>query len=67
MADDLKDLGPRDRARVNVHEDYEVEYWTRKWGISAAQLHAAVKKVGVMADDVAREIGKARAGREPHA
>jgi hypothetical protein len=67
MADDLKDVGPRDRDRVNVHEDYEVEYWSRKWGISAAQLHAAVKKVGVIADDVAREIEKARAARATHA
>jgi hypothetical protein len=66
MIDDLTKPGPRDAQRVNVHEDYEVEYWSRKWGISAAQLHAAVKKVGVMADDVAREIGEARAARELH-
>jgi hypothetical protein len=62
MADDRTSPGPRDRERVNVNEDYEVEYWTRKWGVSAAQLHAAVKKVGVMAKDVERELGKGRSG-----
>jgi hypothetical protein len=59
MADDLKNRGAQDRARVNVNEDHEVRYWTQKWGVSKEQLAAAVKKVGVSADAVARELGKA--------
>jgi Protein of unknown function (DUF3606) len=59
MADDLKNRGAQDRARVNVNEDHEVRYWTEKWGISKEQLAAAVNKVGVSADAVARELGKA--------
>jgi Protein of unknown function (DUF3606) len=59
MADDLKNRGAQDRARVNVNEDHEVRYWTQKWGVSKEQLAAAVKKVGVSVDAVARELAKA--------
>jgi hypothetical protein len=59
MADDLKNRGAQDRSRVNIHEDHEVRYWTEKWGISKQQLADAVKKAGVSADAVARELGKA--------
>jgi hypothetical protein len=56
MADDLKDRGARDRSRVNVHEDYEVRYWTEKWGVTKDQL--AVERAGVSVQAVARELGK---------
>ena len=58
MADDLKDRGAQDRSRVNVNEDYELRYWTQKWGVSKEQLTAAVQKVGVSVNAVARELGK---------
>lgn len=58
MADDKTKRGPQDSSRVNVREDYEVEYWTGKWGVTRAQLEAAVKKVGVSAAAVAKELGK---------
>ena len=58
MADDLTNRGARDRSRVNVNETHEVRYWTQKWGVSEEQLAAAVKKVGVSVDAVARELGK---------
>jgi Protein of unknown function (DUF3606) len=57
MADDLKNRGAQDRARVNVNEDHEVRYWTQKWGASKEQLTTAVNKVA--ANAVARELGKA--------
>ena len=59
MADDLKNRGAADRSRVNVHEDYEVRYWTEKWGVTKEQLVDAVQKAGVSAQAVARELGKA--------
>ena len=31
MADDKTIRGPADRTRVNTHEDYEVEYWSKKF------------------------------------
>lgn len=61
MADDKTNRGPQDASRINIHEDYEVEYWTKKFGVSRAELEAAVKKAGVSANAVARELGKAHA------
>ena len=58
MADDKNDRGPADRTRVNVNEDYEVQYWSKKFGVSPDQLRAAVKKVGVMAADVEKELAR---------
>lgn len=58
MTDDKTQRAPRDAERVNVNEDYEVRYWTRKWAVSEQQLRDAVKRVGVMSKDVARALGK---------
>ena len=58
MADDKTNRGAQDRTRVNMSEDYEVEYWTSKWGVSRDQLAAAVNKVGAMAADAAKELGQ---------
>jgi hypothetical protein len=58
MADDLKNRGPADRARVNVHEAWEVRYWCGEFGCNEAQLRAAVKAVGVMAADVRKHLAK---------
>jgi hypothetical protein len=56
MADDKKERRPQDALRVNLSEDYEVQYWTKKFGVTRTQLEAAVKKVGVMAADVEKEL-----------
>jgi len=56
--DDKKKTAPQDADRVNVTEDYEVAYWSKKWGVSAETLKAAVAKAGPMASDVARALGK---------
>jgi len=58
MADDLKDRGAQDRSRVNVHEDYEVRYWTEKWGVTKEQLVEAVRQAGVSAQAVAHALGR---------
>jgi len=58
MSDDKRLKAPQDAARVNVHERYEVDYWTRKWGVSEAQLRAAVARAGVGVEAIARELGK---------
>jgi len=53
MADDLTNRGPRDRNRVDVNEDWELRYWTKKFGCTATELRDAVKSVGTtMADKV---------------
>lgn len=58
MADDPDKRGPQDRSRINIHETHELRYWSEKFGVSPEQLKAAVAKVGVMADAVAKELGK---------
>ena len=56
MADDKTKTSPQDAQRVNVHEDYEVKYWSTKFGCTPDQLKAAVKKVGAMTKDVEAEL-----------
>lgn len=58
MPDDKNIRGPADAARINIHEDYEIRYWTNKFGCTKAQLVACVQRVGVMAADVKRCLGK---------
>ncbi len=52
MSDDLKKTGKQDDSRINLHESYEVEYWTKKFGISTQTLKEAVTAAGVMVKDV---------------
>lgn len=58
MPDNLHLRGQPDRSKVNVHEPWEVEYWTKKWGITAQQLVNAVNAVGTSSAAVARHLGK---------
>jgi hypothetical protein len=52
MVDDLTNRGPRDRNRVDVNEDWELRYWTKKFGCTSTELRNAVQAVGLMADKV---------------
>jgi hypothetical protein len=58
MADDRTMTGQADRIRINLNEDYEVRYWTEKWGVSREELAAAVHAAGPMVMDVAKKLGK---------
>jgi Protein of unknown function (DUF3606) len=42
MSDRKRNHIPADRSRVNIYEQYELEYWTKKWNCTAAELRAAV-------------------------
>lgn len=56
MSDDKSKTRPQDASKVNVHEPYEVEYWTKKFGCTKAQLEAAVKAVGTSAAAVEKYL-----------
>jgi len=58
MTDDKKNAGSPDRDRINVNEDYELQYWTMRLGVSADVLRAAVKAVGPTAAAVREHLGK---------
>jgi hypothetical protein len=56
---DSKDkVGSPDRDRINVHENYEVEYWTNELGVSAERLREAVKEAGTSAKAVREYLNK---------
>ena len=56
MADDKNLRAPQDSARIAMGEDYEVRYWTEKFGVSADRLQEAVDAVGHSADAVERYL-----------
>jgi hypothetical protein len=56
MADDKTLRGPADRTRINVNEDYELRYWSEKFGCSAEQLKAAVQAAGTNAEAVGKHL-----------
>lgn len=58
MTDDKSKKGPADRTRINIHEAYEVAYWTKELDCTKAELEACVGKVGVMVTNVRRCLGK---------
>lgn len=58
MADDLTIRRPQDPTKINIHEEWEVRYWTNKWKITRQQLIDAVRAVGTSAAAVARYLGK---------
>jgi Protein of unknown function (DUF3606) len=62
MTDDPSKRGPQDRSRINTSEDYEVRYWSEKFGVSPEQLKAAVRKVGNSVEAVEWEL---KAGATP--
>lgn len=38
MADDKTARAPQDSSRIAMQEDYEVRYWTNKFGVSRERL-----------------------------
>jgi hypothetical protein len=54
--DDLKNKGPQDRSKINMHEDYEVKYWTKELGVDKERLQKLVDKVGNSAAAVRKEL-----------
>lgn len=62
MADDKTNRGPQDRSRINLGEDYEVRYWTDRFGVSKSQLEEVVRQVGPSAKAVEDALRKQTLG-----
>ena len=58
MSDDPTKRDYRDRDRINVKEDYELQNWTKELGVTPEKLKQTVEKVGLMATDVREALGK---------
>jgi uncharacterized protein DUF3606 len=58
MSDDKTKRGEPDHSRISLSEDYEVRYWTEKFGVTKEQLAVAIQKVGNSPDAVRQILGK---------
>lgn len=56
MTDNRTKVGGQDRRRINVHEDYELAHWSKRFSVSKEELKRAVAKVGDRAEDVEKEL-----------
>jgi hypothetical protein len=56
MSDNLQDRGGRDRGRIDVHEQWECRYWSRRFGVRPKDLKRAVREVGNRAEDVEKHF-----------
>ena len=54
--DDKTERGPQDASRVAMGEDYEVRYWTKKFGVDRDKLQRAVDVAGTSVSDVEIEL-----------
>ena len=46
MADNLRKRGTPDSKTINMNEEWEKEYWKRKFQVTGQQLAGAVRAVG---------------------
>lgn len=58
MSDDLSKIRPQDASKVNVNETWELEYWSKKFGVTKEKLKEAVKAVGTSSVKVQKYLGK---------
>ena len=47
-----------DSRRIDLHQPYELGYWSRKFGVPEQEPAEAVQKVGPRAEDVERELAR---------
>lgn len=64
MAYSIPTRGPVDGSRIELNEDYELGYWTSRFGCTAEQLVDALQAVGVSATAVGRYLGAQAAGAQ---
>lgn len=58
MSDNRSKKRPLDAFKINVHEDYEVQYWSKTLKVSPDELVDAVNKVGPQASKVRQYLNK---------
>jgi hypothetical protein len=59
MTDDRSNKGGQDQTRISTNEDYELRYWSEKFGVSQERLKQAVQKVGNSVSAVEKELKNA--------
>ena len=56
MSDNKTKRGGRDRKRISLQEDYEIQYWTTRLGASREELEEAVRAVGDDVDQIREHL-----------
>jgi len=57
MSDNLHIRRPQDPTKINIHESWELEYWSKEFKVSKDRLIQAVKAVGPTVTAVKRHLG----------
>ena len=52
MSDDLTKKRPQDTSKINLSQQWEIDYWTETLHTSEAKLRIAVSRVGLYVSDV---------------
>jgi hypothetical protein len=60
MSDNLQNRGQQDRSRINLHEKWEVQYWTKELGVTQEELERAVESAGNSVSAVREQLSKTR-------
>lgn len=58
MSDNTNIRQPEDPTKVNINQQWEIDYWCKKWSITKERLLKIVKKVGPMVVDIKKELGR---------
>jgi hypothetical protein len=61
--DDKNNIGGQDRKRIDINEEYELQYWSEKFGVSRQELKNAVEQAGTEAEEVERILKSSKSGR----
>jgi predicted RNA-binding protein YlqC (UPF0109 family) len=56
--DNVSKKGQVDRSKINLHEAWEMDYWTKELGVSKGELERIISKVGNSTGAVRKELGK---------
>lgn len=56
--DNKEKVGTPDKDKININEEYEVSYWSKKWGVKPHELKNAVERVGTSVKDVQIYLNK---------
>jgi hypothetical protein len=57
MSDNPLEPGPQDYDRINVLVESDIDYWSKKFGVSRERLAKAIQEVGPRVADVQKALG----------
>lgn len=56
--DDKSKTGKADDSRINIEESYEMQYWSKKLGVTREELKQAVETAGPLVENVRNYLSK---------